>query len=72
MAFESRKSGNFKSLDIKSFAKTILPELSPNIRTFIVMNNASIYKTSEFIEAFSRVNYILKFFTFYFTQLNPI
>ncbi|KAG0436306.1 Transposable element Tc3 transposase, partial [Dictyocoela muelleri] len=66
------KNCSFKSLDIKSFAETILPELSSNNRKFIIMDNTSIHKTSEVSEAFSRKNYILRFLPAYSPQLNPI
>lgn len=66
------KIGSLQSSDLLEFIASELPQLENNNRKYIIMDNASIHKTSEVREALNRKNYILKFLPPYSPQLNPI
>ncbi|KAG0438018.1 hypothetical protein DMUE_3351 [Dictyocoela muelleri] len=52
------KVGSFKSSNLSRFITKQLPPLAPHERKYVVMDNASIHKTSEVGDAFARKNYI--------------
>ncbi|KAG0432891.1 hypothetical protein DMUE_5467, partial [Dictyocoela muelleri] len=56
------KVGSFKSVDILSFIQTELPVQDSNLQKYIIMDNASIHKTSDVREALAAKRYILLFF----------
>ncbi|KAG0437808.1 Transposable element Tc3 transposase [Dictyocoela muelleri] len=66
------KIGSFKSEDILEFINTQLPLLESDHRKYIIMDNASIHRTSVVREALCQKNYILTFLPPYSPQLNPI
>lgn len=62
----------FNSEDLVQFLKYDLPLVSINERKYIIMDNATIHKTSIVSEAAISKNYVLKFLPPYSPQLNPI
>ncbi|KAG0434043.1 hypothetical protein DMUE_5326 [Dictyocoela muelleri] len=66
------KKGSFNSTDMCSFINNDLPSLRENEIKYIIMDNASIHKTSEVAIAANSKRYILKFLPPYSPQLNPI
>ncbi|KAG0439743.1 hypothetical protein DMUE_2224 [Dictyocoela muelleri] len=66
------KVGSFKSIDFISYINNVLPSAEPNDRKCIVMDNASIHKTSDVLQAIYNRGYMVKFLRPYSPQLNPI
>ncbi|KAG0438483.1 hypothetical protein DMUE_3060 [Dictyocoela muelleri] len=66
------KVGSFKSIDFLSYINNVLPSAEPNDRICIVMDNASIHKTSDVLQALYNRGYMVKFLPPYSPQLNHI
>ncbi|KAF9760632.1 hypothetical protein NGRA_3077 [Nosema granulosis] len=66
------KVGRVKTVETADFINNELQQLGPHERKYIVMDNASIHKTSRSLEPIDLKNYILMFLLLYSPQVTPI